>query len=111
MKKTLIIIGIVFLLLACGEIPETFKVIYHADVDTTGVPPTDNNQYKSGDYATVLGKNTLQKSGYKFDGWSTSSDYPNSGLLYDSGNQIKIKNTNILLYAVWSEMSIGIGIE
>ena len=111
MKKTLIIIGIVFLLLACGEIPETFKVIYHADEDTTGSPPDDNNQYKSGDYATVLDQNTLKKPGYKFDGWSTSSDYPNSGLLYEKGSQIKIQNVNIFLYAVWSGTSIGIVVE
>jgi Listeria-Bacteroides repeat domain (List_Bact_rpt). len=111
MKKTLVIFFIVFLLLACGEIPETFKVIYHADKDTTGFPPTDNNLYKSGDYATVRDQNTLLKSGYKFDGWSTSSDYPNSGLLYEKESKIKIKNTNIFLYAVWSQTSLVIGIE
>jgi len=108
MKKILIIIGIVFLLSAC-ETPETFKVIYHADEYTTGFPPTDDNQYKSGDYATVLGQNTLLKQGYKFSGWNTKADF--SGDKYTSGSKIKIKNINIFLYAVWDEMSIMIGIE
>ena len=101
MKKFLIIASIVSLLTACGEIPETFKITYHGNGNTSGFPPVDNNQYKSGEYATVLDKYTLQKDGHKFAGWNTSQD--NSGTHYDSGSRIEIKNRNIFLHAVWSK--------
>lgn len=108
MNKTLIIIGIVFLFLACEEIPK-YTVTYYGNGNTEGLPPNDNNQYLSGSYATVLDKSTLKNAGYKFDSWNTSSDL--SGLYYTSGSKIKIKDADISLYAAWSEVPIGIGIE
>jgi len=97
--KRLLIILIVLLFTACGKIPETFSIIYHGNGNTSGFPPVDNNQYRSGSYAAVLDQNTLQKTGYIFAGWNTKAD--NSGTLYSKGSQIEVKNSDIFLFAVW----------
>jgi len=106
MKKLLFVTSIVLLLAACGETSNTnikkYTITYNGNGNTYGFPPVDNNQYTSGSYATVLDENTLVKTGYKFIGWNTKSDY--SGTYYDSGSKIEIKNINIILYAVWSEV-------
>jgi len=107
MKKLLFAIGITLLFTACGGKPETnantgtYTITYHGNGNTYGFPPVDNNQYTSGSYAVVLDKNTLQKTGYEFGGWNTKADY--SGILYESGSKIEVKNINIFLYAVWNE--------
>jgi hypothetical protein len=107
MKRLLFAISIIFLclLFSCQETPETpetprtYKIIYHGNGSTSGFPPVDNNQYTSGSYATVLGKNTLKKDEYEFDGWDTSQD--GSGTHYNTGEQIEIKNLDIFLHATW----------
>jgi hypothetical protein len=101
MKRLILAISIISLclLFSCGETPETFKIIYHGGEDTTGFPPTDNNQYKSGEYATVLDQHTLKKEGYEFKGWNTKAD--RTGTPYSEGDKIEIKNINIFLYATW----------
>jgi hypothetical protein len=86
-------------MMSCGDLPETFKVIYHDTGNASGFPPTDNNKYKSGEYATVLDQHTLVKEGYEFGGWNTKDD--NSGDKYAPGSKIEIKNINIFLYTVW----------
>ena len=102
MKKLLFMVLMSLFLFSCGEIPGTFKVIYHDNESTSGFPPVDKNEYTSGSYATVLDKNTLEKKEYEFNGWSTSSN--NSGEHYSPGDKIKIKNINIFLFAVWREI-------
>jgi len=102
MKKILLIASIVFLIflvMSCGDLPETFKVIYHSNGSTSGFAPDDPNEYKSGEYAVVLDKHTLVKDGYDFDGWNTKAD--SSGTTYKPGDKIKIKNKNIFLFPVW----------
>ena len=103
MKKLFLIIGIILIFAACGETSSTNKytIIYNGNGNTYGYPPVDNNQYTSGSYATVLDENTLSKTGCEFTGWNTKSDY--SGITYQSGDKIKIKNINIILYAEWRE--------
>jgi hypothetical protein len=102
MRKIRLIISIVFLLflvMSCGELPESFKVIYHSDGSTSGFAPTDPKEYKSGEYATVLDQHTLLKDGYNFDGWNTKAD--STETTYKPGEKIKIKNLNIFLFPVW----------
>jgi len=101
MKRTLLIVSVVFFLfsvMSC-ELPETFKVIYHSNGCTAGFPPTDKREYKSGEYATVLGPFSMVKAGYDFDGWNTKEDY--SGEHYNRDEKIQIKNINIFLFPVW----------
>jgi hypothetical protein len=101
MKKLLLAISILILMsmVSCGDLPETFKVIYYGNGSTSGFPPTDNKEYKSGEKATVLDENTLRKTGFEFSGWNTKED--NTGTHYNPGEQIEIKNINILLFPVW----------
>ena len=102
MKKILLIISIILLLMSvmsCGDLPETFKVIYHSNGSTSGYPPTDNKEYKSGEYATVLDQGTMLNSGHTFGGWNTKSD--NSGDHYNTGDRIQINKTNVFLFPVW----------
>jgi hypothetical protein len=99
MKKLLIIFIVVFLLFACGELSGKYHVDYYGNGATSGYPPTDNNEYMSGSYATVLGKNTMKKNAYVFSGWNTRQDY--SGDYYKEGDKIEIKNFNVFLHAVW----------
>jgi len=100
MKKILLTISVILLFLfviSCGETPETFKITYYGGGNTYGYPPVDNNKYESGEYAIVLGQNSLikedeiegQKIKYEFAGWNTKSD--NSGAHYDSGSKNRDK--------------------
>ena len=104
MKRLFSFISIISLcfLFSCEEKPETetYKIIYHSNGSTSGFPPVDNNKYKSGSYATVLDKGTLLKEGYEFDAWNTKQD--DSGTRYNPGDQIKIENITIFLFAIWN---------
>jgi hypothetical protein len=102
MKRLFFAISIISLcfLFSCGDTPGPFNVIYHGNGNTNGFPPTDNKEYKSGEYATVLDKHTLEKTGKTFAGWNTSSD--GSGKVYQPGEQIKIENITIFLFAAWN---------
>ncbi|MDR2576137.1 MAG: hypothetical protein LBC52_06810 [Treponema sp.] len=101
MKRLFFTISIISLcfLFSCGELPETFKVIYHGTGSDYGTPPVDNNEYKSGEYAIVLDKGTLIKGESTFDGWDTKQD--GTGERYKPGEQIKIENITIFLFATW----------
>ena len=100
MKKLLIVFIVVFLLFSCGELPGKYHVNYYGNGQTSGFVPTDRNEYTSGQYATVLDKHTLEKTGKTFGGWNTKAD--NSGTPYNVGDEIEIKNFNIFLHAVWN---------
>ena len=101
MKKLLIIFIVALLLLACGDLSGPFHVNYYDNGSTSGFAPVDKTEYSSGQSATVLGQNTLQKTGYTFGGWNTKKD--NTGTHYNAGDKIKIENKNIFLYAVWTQ--------
>jgi len=78
---------------------KTYTIIYDANGATYGFPPTDNNRYKSGETAKVLGKNNLSKDGYEFQYWNTKQQ--GDGEKYNPGEFITVKNINIRLYAIW----------
>jgi hypothetical protein len=101
MKKIYLIISILILvfMMSCGEPLGPFKVIYHSNESTSGYPPTDPKDYKTGEYATVFDQGTLLNSDHDFDGWNTKAD--STGTTYKPGEKIKIKNINIFLFPVW----------
>jgi len=111
MKKLLFAVCITLLLLSCGgssgsgpgtntEIKK-YRITYYDNGSSGGFVHVDNNEYPSGSSVTVLDQNTLYKTDYEFDGWNTKQD--SSGTHYNAGDKIEIKNTNILLYAVWKK--------
>jgi uncharacterized repeat protein (TIGR02543 family) len=97
-------IAISLLVLGCELTPPNmakYRVIYHGNGNTYGFPPTDNTQYASGAEVAVLGKGTLEKTGYAFQNWNNNSQ--GTGTSYTGGDKIKINNANVFLYAIWVE--------
>ena len=88
-------------LTGCETDPDaTYGVHYLGNGNTSGYPPVDNNEYKSGEEAAVLGRNSLLRDGYTFQGWNTRAD--GSGASYNPDDKIKIGNLHVFLYAVWA---------
>ncbi|MCL2686147.1 MAG: InlB B-repeat-containing protein, partial [Candidatus Bathyarchaeota archaeon] len=84
------------------EVPvEQFTVTYNGNGHTSGTEPIDSNSpYSSGGQVTVLGPNSLSRTGYTFLGWATSSDANTLECLVDSTFTIA---DNVVLYAVWEQ--------
>jgi uncharacterized repeat protein (TIGR02543 family) len=77
----------------------TYTVTYLGNTNTGGAAPTDGSSpYNSGSSVSILGVNTLAKSGYQFAGWNTASD--GSGTNYVGGDTFNITQ-NTTLYANW----------
>ena len=106
MKKfclPLIVILAMVLLAGCSIDPDaTYRVNYYDNGSTYGYPPVDRNEYKSGDVAIVLGKESLLKTGYEFLRWNTDSK--GTGDSYSAGDTITIKNRTVFLYAIWVKL-------
>ena len=74
----------------------TNKVIFNGNGATSGSMPTQ--LLKTGQTAN-LEKNTFEKTGYSFVGWSTTQ---NSSVLYEDQNSYTMgSNSSYTLYAVW----------
>ena len=76
----------------------SYTVTYDAN-GGSGVAPSDANTYESDDPVTVLGKNTLSKSGYIFTGWNTKAN--GSGTPYSPGETMNTGAGNVTLHAQW----------
>ncbi|MDZ7699901.1 MAG: InlB B-repeat-containing protein [Deltaproteobacteria bacterium] len=63
----------------------------------------DGNGYQQGDQVTVLGPNTLVKTGYTFNGWNTAAH--GSGTQYAAGAKFNMPSANVILYAKWADGS------
>lgn len=75
------------------------KVVYNGNGNSSGSVPIDSSSYAPGNTVTVLGINTLAKSGYVFNGWNTLAD--GSGTVYSIGSTFTIGATDVNLYAQW----------
>jgi len=102
MKKNflpLIIVLAIVLFAGCKIDPDAiYRVNYYHNGSTSGYPPVDRNEYKSGDVAIVLDKESLLRTGYDFLRWNTKSD--GTGDSYSAGDTITIKGA-VSLYAIW----------
>ena len=77
----------------------TYIVTYFGNTNTGGTAPTDSSSpYNPSASVSILGANTLTKSGYQFAGWNTAAD--GSGTSYVGGNTFNI-NADTTLYAQW----------
>jgi uncharacterized repeat protein (TIGR02543 family) len=76
-----------------------YSVIYKANGADSGNPPAEY-AYQKNATVTVLGKNTLFKTGYTFDGWNKKLD--GSGTAYEEDDDIEISTASVTLYAQWS---------
>jgi uncharacterized repeat protein (TIGR02543 family) len=76
-----------------------YLVTYLGNTNTSGAPPTDSSSpYNPNASVSILGINTLVKSGYQFAGWNTAAD--GTGTRYVGGNTFNI-NADTTLYAQW----------
>ena len=102
MKKIFLLLVVVLamvLFAGCKIDPDTpYRINYHDNGSTSGFPPVDRNEYKSGDVAIVLDKESLLKTGYEFLNWNTKAD--GTGDSYSAGDTITIKGA-VFLYAIW----------
>lgn len=88
------------------NVPNKFTITYDGNGHTGGAPPVDNNTYKSGEVAIVLGNfNQMVKGNLGFLGWNTQAN--GSGAGYKPGQTITINNTSILLYSMWGSCSFS----
>ena len=77
----------------------TYTVTYLGNTNTSGSPPTDSSSpYNPSATVSILGANTLAKSGYQFAGWNTAAD--GTGTNYVGDNTFTI-NADTTLYAQW----------
>jgi len=84
-----------------NEFPEAFTVTYDGNGHTGGVPPTDgNNPYAQGATVTVLGRNSLVRTGFVFTGWNTAPD--GTGTTRMPGSTFPMPGANVVLYAQWA---------
>ena len=74
-----------------------FTVSYDGNTFSSGTAPTTST-YGYGTTVTVSAAGTLEKTGYTFDGWSTTSS---GAVVYAAGNTFVMGDANVTLYAVW----------
>lgn len=96
-----------------------YSVTYDANVTNgeviTGAPPTDTmGPYYGGKLhgiVTVLGDNSMKRSGYQFAGWNTK--YDGSGDSYAEGDTFPIwkYNSDVTLFAQWKKELIITGVD
>ena len=64
--------------------------------------PADSNTYGNGDSVVVLDGSDMALSGYTFAGWSSKAD--GKGVNLTAGNDFRMGNANVILYAQWDAM-------
>lgn len=72
-----------------------YNIVYNGNGATSGTMPAQSVTFGSG---TVLSPNSFFRSGYTFNGWSTTSA---GGKEYNDGISFTMQTTGITLYAVW----------
>lgn len=108
--STILVTCVACMLLSCTSphLPATYEVTYDANTGT-GMPPEDENSYKTGDSVTVLAEGSIAKAGCTFAGWNTQSD--GMGTDRATGSSFTMGSTNVTLYAVWNPVqSAGVTI-
>ena len=79
----------------------TYTVTYTGNGSTGGNPPSDPILYTNGQTVTVLGNTgNLVMNSDKFTEWNTIGN--GTGNAYQTGNTFAMGNTNVTLFAIWS---------
>ena len=76
-----------------------YSVTYNGNSPTSGSAPTDGNTYNYNDDVTVLGDNSMSKTGYTFRGWTDGITF------YKAGEKFKLPAEDVTLTAVWESNS------
>ena len=78
--------------------PTKFTVVFHSN---DGGEDTTDQEFEKG-VSKALKKNGFSRSGYEFQGWSTS---PDGGVEYEDEQEITI-DADLVLYAVWERSKL-----
>ena len=79
----------------------TYTVSYDGNGNDAGDVPIDSTSYESNQTVVVASNSgSLQRSGYSFIGWNTSSD--GSGAGFAPNASVVMEVANLVLYAQWS---------
>lgn len=78
--------------------PTTYRLYYDGN-GATGDPPTDENEYGTGDRAVTIRQGGLSLEGYRWDSWNTAAD--GGGDRYDTESSVLFGTSDITLYAQW----------
>lgn len=123
---TITVLAIILLIISCTgnndnktlvvnelENSDSVTITYISFYNESGTVPVDKNVYHYGDTVTVLGNTgSLYRSGYDFDGWSTSpdgyEDKEGKSTRYKPGDTIIVKENvkEIVLYVQWAKYHI-----
>ncbi|WMJ76653.1 S-layer homology domain-containing protein [Sedimentibacter sp. MB35-C1] len=76
-----------------------YNVTYDGNGNTSGSAPEDSADYNVGNTVTVLGENTLARTGYEFLGWSTNAEATTADYVEDA--TFTMPADDVTLYAVW----------
>lgn len=76
----------------------TYTVTYSSAGSTSGTPP-ETSEYVGGDTVTAASGTSLQKTGFTFNGWSTSQN--SRGTYYSPGQTFEMPESAVTLYPVW----------
>jgi uncharacterized repeat protein (TIGR02543 family) len=99
----IIAVALIALLPACEWfISQRFTVSYDGNEETGGLAPVDDATYRTGAVVTVLGQNTLARTGYAFTGWNAAAD--GTGTARSPGDEFSMGAANVVLYAQWEAL-------
>ena len=79
-----------------------YSVTYDGDSPTTGSAPAGGSNYDGGETITVVGDNSMTKTGYTFRGWKYN------GTFYLPGQSFTMPAANVTLTAVWEPNSTDV---
>lgn len=85
-------------------LPETHRVTYNGNGNTSGTVPTDSYDYIEGETIAVQPLGNLAKDGHYFYSWNTKSD--GTGTHYRSGDSLPMGAETRTLYAYWKAVGI-----
>ncbi len=85
----------------------SYKVSYDGN-GASGIAPIDSKSYRQSQQVTVLGRGELNKSGYSFKGWNTSSD---SSAEFIQGSTFSMPAHNVKLYAIWDKSTYNLRVN
>jgi alpha-tubulin suppressor-like RCC1 family protein len=85
-------------------LPETHRVTYDGNGNTSGTVPSDSYDYIEGETIVVQPVGNLAKDGHYFYSWNTKAD--GTGAHYRSGDSLPMGAETLTLYAYWKAVGI-----
>jgi len=85
-------------------LPETHRVTYDGNGNTSGTVPSDSYDYIEGETIVVQPVGNLAKEGYYFYSWNTKAD--GTGSHFRSGDTLPMGAEALTLYAWWKAVGV-----